>query len=195
VCGPFEVESLGGNRYFLTFIDDVSRKVWVYFLRTKDQVFNYFQEFHVMVERETYNKLKCLRSDNSGEYTSKEFKAYCAKYEIRHEKTVPETPRHNGVAERMNRTIVEKVRCMLKMEKLPKQFWGEAVRTTCNLINMSPSVTLKFDISERVWFKKNVSYSHLRVFGCKAYVHILKERKYKLDDKATPCIFLGYGNE
>jgi Integrase core domain len=195
VCGPFEVESLGGNRYFLTFIDDASRKVWVYFLRTKDQVFNYFQEFHVMVERETDKKLKCLRSDNGGEYTSKEFKAYCAKYRIRHEKTVPGTPQHNGVAERMNRTIVEKVRCMLKMAKLPKQFWGEAVRTSCYLINRSPSVPLKFEISERVWSKKNVSYSHLRVFECKAYVHIPKERRSKLDDKATPCIFLGYGNE
>jgi transposase InsO family protein len=195
VCGPFEVESLGGNRYFLTFIDDASRKVWAYFLRTKGQVFNYLQEFHVMVERETDKKLKCLRSDNGGEYTSKEFKTYCAKYEIRHEKTVPGTPQYNGVAERMNRTIVEKVRCMLKMAKLPKKFWGEAVRTTCYLINRSPSVPLKFEIPERVWSKKNVSYSHLRVFGCKAYVHIPKERRSKLDDKATPCIFLGYGNE
>jgi transposase InsO family protein len=127
VCGPFEVESLDDNQYFLTFIDDASRKVWVYFLRTKDQVFNYFQEFHVMVERETDKKLKCLRSDNDGEYTSKEFKAYCAKYEIRHEKTVPRTPRHNGIAERMNRTIVEKVGCMLKMAKLPKQFAQHAI--------------------------------------------------------------------
>jgi transposase InsO family protein len=93
VCGPFEVESLGGNRYFLTFIDDVSRKVWVYFLRTKDQIFKYFQEFHVMVERETNKKLRCLHSDNGGEYTFKEFKAYYAKYRIRHEKTVPGT--HN----------------------------------------------------------------------------------------------------
>jgi transposase InsO family protein len=82
VCGPFEVESLGDNRYFLTFIDDVSRKVWVYFLRTKDQIFNYFQEFHVMIERETDKKLKYLRSDNGGEYTSKEFKVYCLKYGI-----------------------------------------------------------------------------------------------------------------
>jgi hypothetical protein len=95
----------------------------------------------------------------------------------------------------MNRTIVEKVRCMLKMAKLPKHFWGEAVRTACYLINMSPSVPLKFEIPERVWSKKNVSYSHLRVFGCKAYVHIPKEQRSKLDDKETPCIFLGYGNE
>jgi transposase InsO family protein len=60
-----------------------------------------------MVERETNKKLKYLHSDNDGEYTSKEFKIYCAKYEIRHEKTVPYTPQHNSVAERMNHTIVK----------------------------------------------------------------------------------------
>ncbi|CAA0840084.1 Unknown protein [Striga hermonthica] len=97
-----EVESLGGSRYFLTFIDDASRKVLVYSLNTKDQVFEYFKEFHVMVERETRKKLKCLRSNNGGEYTSKEFDAYCRTYDIRHEKSVPCTPQHNGVAERMN---------------------------------------------------------------------------------------------
>lgn len=85
---------------------------------------------------------------------------------------MPGTPQYNGVAERMNHTIVEKVRRMLKMAKLPKQFWGEAARTTCYLINRSPYVPLKFEIPERVWSKKNVLYSHLRVFGCKEYVHI-----------------------
>ncbi|CAA0833378.1 Unknown protein [Striga hermonthica] len=87
-----EVESLGGSRYFLTFIDDASRKVWVYILNTKDQVFEYFKSFHVIVERETGKKLKCLRSDNGGEYTSKEFDAYCRTYGIRHEK--PSSARH-----------------------------------------------------------------------------------------------------
>ena len=127
VCGPIEEESLGGSRYFVTFIDDASRKVWAYRLSMKDQVFDRFKTFHAMVERQTGKKLKCPRSDNGGEYTSHEFLAYCASHGIRHEKTVPRTPQHNGVAERMNRSIVEKVRCMLSMAKLPKPFWGEAV--------------------------------------------------------------------
>ncbi|CAA0836973.1 Unknown protein [Striga hermonthica] len=105
-----EVDSLGGSRYFVTFIDDASRKLWVYFLRTKDEVFKYFKRFHAMVERQTGKPLKCLRSDNGGEYSSHEFKNYCADHGIRHEKTVPGTPQHNGVAERINRTIMEKER-------------------------------------------------------------------------------------
>ncbi|CAL5376159.1 unnamed protein product [Camellia sinensis] len=150
VCGPIEVESLGGRKYFLTFIDDASRKLWVYFLKTKDEVFQHFQEFHAIVERETGKKLKCLRTDNGGEYTSNAFAAYCASRGIRHETTVHGTSQHNGVAERMNRTIMERVRCMLRMAKLPKSFWVEVARTACYLINRSPSVPLNFAIPEEV---------------------------------------------
>ena len=150
VCGPIEVESLGGYKYFVTFIDDASRKTWVYLLKSKDQVFQNFQQFHAMVERKIGKPLKCLRTDNRGEYISHEFKEYCSKHGIRHEKTVPGTPQHNGVAERMNRTIVEKVRCMLRTAKLPKSFWGAPVLTACYLINRSPSAPLGFDVPEKV---------------------------------------------
>ena len=67
-----------------------------------------------MVERKTGNPLKRLQTNNGGKYISKEFKEYCSKHGIRHEKTIPGIPQHNGVAERMNQTIMEKVRCMLK---------------------------------------------------------------------------------
>ena len=133
-----------------------------------------------------------FRSDNEGEYTSNEFKSYCSEKGIRHEKTVPSTPQKNGVAERMNNTIVEKVRYMLRMTNMPKSFWCEVVQTTCYLINRSPSVPLEFDIPERVWTGKDVSYSHLKVFGCKAFVHMPKEQRSKLDSKSTSCIFVGY---
>ena len=145
VCGPIEVESLGGYIYFVTFIDDASRKTWVYLLKSKDQVFQNFQQFHAMVERETRKPLKSLRTDNGGEYISQEFKDYCSKHGIQHEKTVLGTPQHIGVAERMNRTIVEKVRCMLRTAKLPKSFWGAAMLTACYLMNRSPSAPPGFD--------------------------------------------------
>ena len=168
--------------------------VWVYVLKTKDQIFEHFKKFHAMVEREKGKPLKCLCSDNGAEYTSNEFKSYCSEKGIRHEKTVPGTPQQNGVAERMNRTIVEKIRCMLRMANLPKSFWGEVVVTACYLINRSPLVPLGFDIPERVWTGKDVSYSYLKVFECKAFVHVPKEQRSKLDSKSTPCIFVGYGD-
>ena len=182
VCGPMEVESLGGSSYFVTFIDDASRKVWVYLLKTKGQVFQTFKQFHAMVERETGRALKSIRSNNGGEYTSNEFRDYCSTHGIRHEKIIPGTPQHNGVAERMKCTILEKVRCMLKTVNLSKRFWAEAVSAACYLINRSPSASLDSETPEGVWTGKAASYSHLRVFGCKAYVHVSDEKRQKIDD-------------
>ena len=74
VFGPVNIKSLGGASYFVTFIDDASRKVWAYPMKSKSEVFEIFQKFHVAVERETNKLLKCLRTDNGGEYCSNEFK-------------------------------------------------------------------------------------------------------------------------
>ena len=140
------------------------------------------------------NCSKHLEPNNEGEYTSNEFKSYCSEKGIRHKKTVPGTPQQNGVAERMNCTIVEKIKCMLRMANLPKSLWGEAVVTACYLINRSPLVPLDFDILERIWIGKDVSYSHMKVFVCKTFVHMPKEQRSKLNSKSTPCIFVGYGD-
>ena len=84
---------------------------------------------------------------------------------------------------------------MFSHSKLSKSFWGEAMRASIDLINLSPPVPLKSDVLERVWTRKDVSYENLRVFGCKAFVHIPKDEWSKLEVKAKPCIFLGYGHE
>ena len=81
----------------------------------------------------------------------------------------------NGVLERMNRTIKEKLRRMLSNAQLPDGFWMEALATIIHLINRSPNKRLDMRVAEELWFKKPPSYKHLRVFGCKAYCHIPKE--------------------
>ena len=110
--GPYRVASLGGSRYYITFIDDCSRKVWVYFLKNKSDVFDTFKMCKAMVEIETGLRLKCLMSDNCGEYIDRGFKEYCVVNGIRMEKTIPRTPQQNGVAKHMNRTINEHARSM-----------------------------------------------------------------------------------
>ena len=87
---------------------------------------------------------------------------------------MPSTPQQNGVVERMNHTIMEKVRSMLSNSGLDKHFWAEAIMTTCYLINRSPSTTLDGGIPEDVWTGKKLNYSHLKLFGCEAFVHITK---------------------
>jgi transposase InsO family protein len=101
------VKSLGGSLYYVTFIDDFSRKTWLYLLKTKDEVFSKFQEFKAEVENLTDKKIKTIRSDNGGEYTSKELVSFCKEAGIRRELIVPHNPQQNGVAERKNKTIEE----------------------------------------------------------------------------------------
>ena len=124
VCSKLNPGSLGGGNYFVTFIEDASRYVWVYILKNKGDVFNAFKSWKTLVENQYEKKIKIFRTDNGGEYTPVEFERYLQDEGIRHEKTIPKTPEQNGVAERMNRTLVEAVRAMLSDAKLPKTFWA-----------------------------------------------------------------------
>ena len=76
VCGKISEMLIGGVQYFLTFTDDKSKYPWVYILKTKDQVFNYFLEWKALVEKAIKKKVKILRTDNGGEYTSTRFQDY-----------------------------------------------------------------------------------------------------------------------
>ena len=99
LCGPMENQSLGGARYFLTFIDDFSRKVFVYFLKCKSEVLEKFLEFKNKVENELDRKIKVLRSDNGREYINSQFDKCLKKFGIKHQTTIPYTPQQNGVSE------------------------------------------------------------------------------------------------
>ena len=101
------------------------------------------------VERKTSKQLKSVKANNGGEYRG-QFEQNCRSHGIKLEKTVLKTPQQNGVAKRMNRTICDRIRCMLSHAKLPKSFWGEAMRKTVDLINLSPSYPLEGDIPKRV---------------------------------------------
>ena len=115
------MKPFSGALYFVTFIDDYSSKLWVYALKTKDQVLEKFKEFHVLVERQLSKKLKGIHTNNGGEYYGP-FDVYCKQHGIAHEKTPPKNPPPNGLVERMNRTLIQRVRCMLSKAKLPKHF-------------------------------------------------------------------------
>ena len=80
LCGPITPESFSGKRYFISFIDDFSRKAWVYFLKEKSEAFEIFKKFKVMVEKETSRAIKAIRSDRGGEFTSNEFNKYREEY-------------------------------------------------------------------------------------------------------------------
>ncbi|KAE8711123.1 hypothetical protein F3Y22_tig00110303pilonHSYRG00264 [Hibiscus syriacus] len=195
VWGPSPVPSLAGSLYYVTFIDDSTRKVWVYFLKKKSEVFDTFRKWKAMVENKTGLKVKRLSSDNGGEYRDSRFRDFCANNGIKMETTVPLTPQQNGVAKRMNRTLNERDRSMRIHAGLPTFLWAEAINTAAYLINRGPSVPLDGGIPEEAWSKKEINLSHLRVFGCISYVHINSVERSKLDAKSKKCVFVGYGGD
>ena len=192
VCGPMQTTSLGGHRYFVTFIDDKSRFTAIYFVKNKDEVLQKFKEFEAMATNITGQRIKNLRSDNGGEYSSKEFNDFLTLKGISKQRSVPRTPEQNGVAERMNRTIQETARSMLHAAKLPNDFWGEAVVTAVILRNRSPTKAVKDMTPYESFYGRKPDVAHLKVFGCDAYMHIPKELTKKFDSRSRKCIFVGY---
>nr|GEV07766.1 hypothetical protein [Tanacetum cinerariifolium] len=133
------VLSLGGAKYFVSFIDDYSRRCWVYQIKKKSNVFEVFKVYKARVELDSGKKITCLRTDNGGEYTGDEFDTFCRQERIKRQFTTAYTPQKNGVAEQMNKTLLERARAMLATASLGKSFWAEAVNTACYVINRSPS--------------------------------------------------------
>ena len=126
---------------------------------------------------------------------STEFQTYLKKEGVRHDLTVPKTPEQNGVAERMNRTLVEGFRAMLADARLPHCFWAEAFSTAVYLRNRSPAMAVKGMTPFEAWTGEKPNVGHLRVFRCVAYAHVAKDDRKKLDVKSRKCILLGYGTE
>lgn len=102
VYGPFEVRSNEGNYYFLTFMDEFTKYMWIYLIERKSEVFTQLKKFKLHVEKQSGCKLKKLRTDGGGEYTSREFARFCNEESIKHEGVAPYTTKHNGIARRKN---------------------------------------------------------------------------------------------
>ena len=188
VCGPMSVSSLGGSRYYVTF--DFTRYTTVYFLKTKDEVLEKFKEFHNFGVSFTGKQVKILRTDNGGEYCSELFDAFLKEKGIIHQLSVPYNPAQNGIAERMNRTVVECARSILSHSNMPNVFWAEAVNTAVYLRNRSPSTALKETTLYEYLFKRKPHVANLKVFGCLSLVHIPDNQRKKLEAKSRKAILL-----
>jgi transposase InsO family protein len=194
LCGPMEVPTVqGGKWYILTFIDDATRRSWVYLLGKKDETYETFLTFKANVEKQSDHKIKILRSDGGGEYIGGQFQDFLKQEGIEHQLTMPDSPEQNGVAERYNRTLIEGVRAMLHGAKMSKGFWGEAV--LC--FNYTRNRTWVKGSAEDVtpyegWTGHVPSVVHLRPFGCPVMVHVVDRKRRKLDPKSYQGTFLGY---
>ena len=218
VSGPIEVQSIGA-RHFVSFIDDYSKWTVVYFMRRISEVLSCFKRFRGLAEKHTSATIgnlsvqeyvgdeavyvyglavKVLRSDNGGEYLGNDFKQYLSENGIHHQLTVAHTPQKNGVAERMNKTLLDLVRSMLHHKLLPKHFWAEALVTALYVYvrNRVTSRSLPSNVTPyHVCLGKAPDLSHMRVFGLQCCYVLPKKRVQKLDARTREALMMGYSTQ
>jgi transposase InsO family protein len=192
VCGPMSRPSPKGAKYFVIFKDDFSGYVFIYFIKLKSEVEALFRQLVQRILVETGQHVATLRSDNGGEYFSNKFEEWLKENGIKHESSAPKTPEQNGVSERSNRTIVEPARSMLHAAGLPIELWVEASNTAVYIKNRVVSRSREGKTPYELWKGIKPNFSHLRVFGADAYVHVPKDERTKFDPKAIKCIHVGY---
>lgn len=190
LCGPLPF-TLGKARYIATFLDDYSSYSMIKLLRYKSDVYQAVTDVFALLENKTDKKVKAVRTDNGGEYTSSLLSSYFKKKGIEPQTTMAYTPQQNGKAERLNRTLMEKTRSMLNGAGLPEALWGEAIMTANYLRNRSPS-TNRTKTPLELMFGIKPDLTNLRVFGCEAFVHTPKQKRSKLDETSEKGIFIGY---
>ncbi|EGU10936.1 2-hydroxymuconic semialdehyde dehydrogenase [Rhodotorula toruloides ATCC 204091] len=186
-----DTPSIGGRRYVVTFVDDYSRMLWVEPLAHKSDVLEAFKRFKAAAEAEAGKPLRRFRSDNGGEYIGKAFQAFLAEHGIKHKPTTPHSPQSNGVAERVNQSIIEGVLSMLTQAGAPKMLWAEALLAFTFIKNRSPHSALGGDVPLKLWRGKPARLDMVRTWGCRAW-HTVTAKRGKLDAKAVPLVFVGY---
>jgi hypothetical protein len=141
--------------------------------------------------RELHQGKVLQRSWNSNNLQYK----YCKDHGIVQQFTIPHTPQQNGVVERKNITLEECARSMMKCKNLSNVFWDETISTVVYLKNRSPTRCLDHKTHFEALYDNKPTVNNLRIFGCKAFSHIPKENRNKLDVKSIKCIFIGYCSE
>jgi transposase InsO family protein len=133
--GPSRVCSMGDKWYVLVIVDDYSRYSWVFFLESKDQVFEHFRLLALRLNNKHPNYLKAIHSDNGSEFRNASFDGFCLELGIEQQFSAPRAPQQNGVVERKNRTLVEMARTMLDEHGTPRRFWADAISIACYVSN------------------------------------------------------------
>ena len=162
VCGPFDVEGYSQCRYFVTFVDGFSHYIRIKPIRTKDEASKVLMNWITRSEVETREQVNFLRTDGGGEYMGNDFQKWLKARGIHHEVTNANTPQENGVAERLNRTVLEMVRTMMFDSKLSKAYWTFAVKYAQEILNRLPTRAVSEDRTpHELFLQKKPSVAHI----------------------------------
>ena len=170
--GPAPIATKGGKKYYITFTDDMSRLTHLYLLRAKSDAFTTYKEYEAWCKTQLDAKIKVLHSDRGGEYLDKEFTLYLKKQGVNQKLTVHDTASQNGVAERRNRTIVERIHALLHASGLPKFLWGEAARHVVWLMNRTSTKAVDGMTPYEAAFRRKPNLKDVREWGEKVWVRV-----------------------
>ena len=190
LTGPMHVTSKTGRLYSMNIIDDFSSYVWSISLRSKDEAATAIKIWHRLTENLSGARLKSLVTDN-GELLSKSVTDWCHEHGIEHQLTAPYTSAHNGRAERLHRTLMDKARTMRLACNAPTNLWDEFYATAAYLTNLTASSSIKGRTPYEMWFRERPSLSHLREIGCRAYA-LITTNNPKILQRSVPCVLIGY---
>ena len=182
-----------GNRYFLVTKDAGSSFRQIYCQKTKDETVRNLKDAINFLSNQTGNSVKLFRSDNGTEFCNKEFRDFLSEKGIQFGLNAPYTPQSNGMVEREVRTEQEAARAMLIQCQLSEKHWDDAIQTAAYILNRTLSSKNKDKTPFELIFNKKPSLHHVRVFGCKAFVHIMDKTK-KWGPKAIECYLVGYNS-
>ena len=193
LCGPINPVTWDGHKYFLTFIDDYTHFTMVYLINNKSDTFEKFKEYEAEVTAKFSAKISKLTIDQGREYKSKNMLQLCKSKAIQVLESMAYSPQQNGVAERFNRTVTEKVRALLLQSSVPKFLWGEAVYASTYILNRCPSRAVNTNKTPaELWFGHKPNLSKVRVFGCQAFALVPDQHRKKLDAKSIELVMVGY---
>lgn len=193
VNGPITPTGRDGKRYFVSFIDDYSRQAQVCVIKNKSDVFECFRTYVNTMRNQTGKRVKEMRCDNGREYLNRDFYTF-AKQEGIYIKPGPAyTHQLNGVAERFNRTIMDRARCLMSEAKLNKCYWPECVLTAAYLGNRLLTNTAERKSPYEIFYGRKPDVRYLKIFGSKCFVRVPEEtRTSKLNPKGIQGILVGY---
>ncbi|KAJ0688424.1 putative RNA-directed DNA polymerase [Helianthus annuus] len=191
--GPYKVSSYEGYKYFLTVVDDFTRTVWCYMLKSKVEVFENLKYFYELVLTQFKKKVKMFRSDNGTEFVNNQMNVFCKQKGIIHQTSCSYTPQQNGVVERKHRHLLNTARTLMFQSGLPLKFWSDCVLTAVYIINRLPSSVLSGKSPYELMFGFKPSLSYFRNFGCLCFSTILNESD-KFAYHADKCVLIGYSN-
>jgi transposase InsO family protein len=184
--------SIGGSQYALIVTDEFTHTVWTRLLVNKSQAASELNKLINLVQGRTGRLVERFHIDGGGEFRGTEFRDFLDRQGTRFTHTTASTPQHNGVAERMNRTLFEMSRTLLIESQAPDELWGEALLWATHLYNVTPHPISNNIAPFMALYNYRFNIQKLRVWGCDAYVKLLPEHQSKIQSRVMAGVFVGY---